>query len=478
MKQQDEGRWARLRFAVVGPLLAAPPPHGGLRVEVERLARQEWRHPVTGAPTRFSFVTIERWYYQARRADQDPVGALRRRVRSDAGRSRTLFAPLIEALQAQYRQHPDWSAQLHYDNLNALVENDPSLGPLPSYATLARYMRAHGLQRKRRPRRAGEAAAAARREQCEIRSYETEYTHGLWHADFHHGSLRVLDKRGQWRTPLLLAVLDDHSRLACHLQWYLGETAQNFVHGLSQALMKHGLPRALMTDNGKAETAGEVRDGLHELGILHATTLPYSPNQNGKAERFWSIIEGRLLAMLQGVDSLSLAQLNDATQAWVQKDYNNRVHRELGATPTTRFLESPHVGRECPPGEMLRRAFRTGAIRRQRRGDGSLSLEGVRFEVPSQYRHMRDLHLRYASWDLSTIDLVDPRHRTWLCALYPLDKNANADGERRHVRPVDTDPTPAAGEMAPLLKQILDDAAATGLPPAFLPSNEDMDNET
>ena len=167
--------------------------------------------------------------------------------------------------------------QLHHDNLKVLAENDPSLGPLPATC----YMRAHGLQRKRR--RAGEAAAAARREQREIRSYEAEYTHGL--ADFHHGSLRVLDKRGH--TPLLLAVLDDHSRFACHLQWYLGETAQNFVHGLSQAL--HGLPRALMTDNGKAETAGEVRDGLHELGILHTTTLPYSPNQNGKVERFWSV---------------------------------------------------------------------------------------------------------------------------------------------------------------------------------------------
>ena len=58
--------------------------------------------------------------------------------------------------------------------------------------------------------------------------------------------------------------------------------------------------------------------------MAHDTTLPYSPNQNGKVERFWSVTEGRLLAMLQGVDSLSLAQLNEATQAWVQKDYNNR----------------------------------------------------------------------------------------------------------------------------------------------------------
>ena len=89
--------------------------------------------------------------------------------------------------------------------------------------------------------------------------------------------------------------------------------------------------------------------------------------------------------------------------------------------------------------------------------------------MPSQYRHMRKLHLRYASWDLSTIALVDPGHGTWLCALYPLDKSANADGERRQVRPVETDVATATG--APLLKQLL--AAATGLPPAFLPTNED-----
>ena len=209
---------------------------------------------MTGAPARFSFVTIERWYYQARRAEQDPVGALRRRVRSDA--ARTLFAPLGAAIAIPTKSQLVGATALRQPQ----GIGRPSLGPLPSYATVARYMRT--LQRKRRPKKAGEAAAAERREQYEIRSYE--HAHGLWHADFHHGSLRVLDKRGRWHTPLLLAVLDDHSRFACHLQWYLGETAQNFVHGLSQALMKHGLPRA--TDNGKAETAGEVRTGLHDLG--------------------------------------------------------------------------------------------------------------------------------------------------------------------------------------------------------------------
>ena len=38
-------RWARLRFSVVGPLLASPPPPGQLHDELERLASKHWLHP-------------------------------------------------------------------------------------------------------------------------------------------------------------------------------------------------------------------------------------------------------------------------------------------------------------------------------------------------------------------------------------------------------------------------------------------------
>ena len=97
-------------------------------------------------------------------------------------------------------------------------------------------------------------------------------------------------------TDELLAVIDDHSRLICHLQWYLDAPAQTLVHGLGQAVQKRGLPRALMTDNGSAMRADEFTAGLHTLGILHETTLPYSPYQNAKQETFWATLEGRLMA--------------------------------------------------------------------------------------------------------------------------------------------------------------------------------------
>jgi putative transposase len=134
-----------------------------------------------------------------------------------------------------------------------------------------------------------------------------------------------------------MGVLDDHSRLCAHAQWYLSETAENLVHGLCQGFEKRGLPRALMSDNGAAMTAAETVQGLERLGIVHEKTLPYSAYQNGKQEVFWGQVEGRLLAMMQNCIDLSLAQLNVATLAWIELEYNRKVHSELAQSPLDRF---------------------------------------------------------------------------------------------------------------------------------------------
>jgi transposase InsO family protein len=481
----DSGRdgWARLRFAVVGPLLAAPPERGALRGALARLAAQTWRHPITRAPISFAFPTIERWYYAARKATRDPVGVLRHRRRKDAGQQRALSARLRLLVQEQYQAHRSWSYQLHLDNLVVLIAEDPTLGAVPSYSTLRRYMTAQDLCPVPRPSTSespGLAAALHRREHFEVRSFEAAYVHGLWHLDFHHGSRKVLSRTGAWVRPRLLGVLDDRSRLACHLQWYLDETAETLVHGLTQAIQKRGLPRALLTDNGAAMLAAEVGQGLATLGIVHETTLPYSPYQNAKQEVFWAQVEGRLLAMLDGETDLTLERLNTATQAWVELAYHRARHRELGCTPLERYLAGPDVGRSSPSSEELRRAFRAEVDRTQRRSDGTVSLEGQRFEVPARYRHLRRLRVRYARWDLSAVDLVDPHTGVILSALYPLDKTANADGQRRRVTPTPAtprEPVLATATTAPLLRKLLADYAATGLPPAYLPRPETPPDE-
>lgn len=477
-----QDRWARLRFAVVGPLLSAPPAAGELARELTRLAEKVWHHPVSGEPVRWARSTIERWYYMARAEPKDPVGVLRRRVRKDAGQARGVSPELAQAMRAQYREHPSWSYQLHVDNLRVLVGRHPELGALPSYTTLRRWMKAHGLFKKRRrprPPTPGETRAEQRLRELETRSYEAEYVNALWHLDFHAGRRNVLTPDGRWMGPHLLGVLDDRSRLACHLQWYLAESSETLVHGLSQAIMKRGRPRALLTDNGSAMLAAETTEGLLRLSVHHTTTLPYSPHQNGKQEVLWAQVEGRLMPMLEGVEKLTLELLNEATQAWAELEYNRSLHSELGCSPLDRFLAERSVGLPSPSAEELRRAFRAQLVRTQRGSDGTVSLLGRRYEVPARFRHLERLCLRCARWDLSAVELVDVRSGASLAPLWPLDRTKNADGRRRTLDDDDgSEATPVpSGSVAPLLQDLLARYAATGLPPAYLPLHREAEPE-
>jgi len=469
-------RWAQLRFAVIGTLLAAPPKAGELQLALTALAAREWQHPIRHEPVRFARSTLERWYYQARRAPVDPVGQLRRRLRADAGQQPAIGEALRQVLRAQYDAHRSWSYQLHVDNLRAQVTADPRLGPMPSSATVRRYMQAQGLLRQRRRTardRPGAGPIDAARQPREVRSYEVEYVGGLWHADFHHGSLKVLTAAGAWVTPVLLAFLDDRSRLCCHAQWYLAETAETFVHGLIQAIQKRSLPRALLTDNGSPMIAAETREGLTRLGITHDTTLPYAPHQNAKQEVWWAQVEGRLLAMLEGIaHELRLDRLNEATQAWVELEYQRTRHREIGQTPLARFLAGPDVLRPSPPPEGLRTAFTTEQTRAQRRSDGTITVEGVRFEVPARLAHVPRLTIRYARWDLASVLVCDRRTGDVLGTLYPIDKVRNADAVRRPRPSPRVEPAPpTTGLVAPLLQTLLEQYRATGLPPAYQPTD-------
>src|SRR3989454_8746639 len=155
-------------------------------------------------------------------------------------------------------------------------------------------------------------------------------------------------------------------------------SAEELCHGLRQGFLKRQLPRSILFDNGSAMIAAETEQGLTRLSVLYENTLPYSPYQNGKQESFWGQIEGRLLPMLEGVADLTLDQLNEATLAWIEMEYNRKVHSEIGQTPLARYLSDKDEGQPCPSTERRQRAFTTEVKRTQRRSDGTLSLEGIR----------------------------------------------------------------------------------------------------
>jgi putative transposase len=474
-------RWAQFRFAVIGELLSCPPPQGQLQKAIDRLARQHYHHPID--PDRricLGQSTIERWYYKAKQA-ADPIAVLGRKIRSDAGMRWSMPQELLAILKSQYEAHRRWNVQLHYDNLKALVRQQPQLGSVPSYKTVLRCMRDNGWTQSRQPAHPshGQLRAAQRLEHREVRSFEVRHVHGLWHLDFHQAKIAILDATGTWHRPVVLAILDDHSRLCCHLQLYLAETAECLVHGLTQAFMKRGLPRALMSDNGAAMLAEETRRGLERLGIVHKTTLPYSPYQNGKQESFWGQLESRLIELLRGVRDLKLSFVNQAAQAWVEQDYHRRCHNEIQTTPLQRMLDGLDVSRPAPDGDTLRLSFTRRIHRAPRRSDATVVVDGVRYEMPARFAHLPGVILRAPGWDKSRMTLVDPVTDAPLAHLLPQDKAKNASGIRRTLPAVGSDePAPCTPDdpLPALLRQWLSDYAATGLPPAYLPK-EELDHE-
>jgi transposase InsO family protein len=464
-------RWAEFRFSVIGHLLASPPPPGQLQEELKKLSLKVWNHPQKKTTKRFSLSTIERWYYLALKEKMSPLDKLQRKIRSDLAASKVLSLEVRGLLKRQIEEHKSWSMKLHGDNISSVIRTK-NLGKPPSYSSVRRFLKKIGYQQRSRRKsdRMGQLIADLRLEKVETRSYENPYVGGLWHLDFHKSSREIITASGEIVYPNLLGIIDDHSRLICHLQWYLNETAECLIHGFMQALQKRGLPRSLMSDNGSAMTSKEFTRGLGELGILHETTLPYSPQQNGKQEVLWSQVEGRLMAMLENKKTLTLKELNEATIAWAEIEYNKKDHSEIKATPLSRFLNSKGVLRTCPESKKLRDAFRNEEVRKVRRSDGTIPIEGVRFEIPSRYRHLEKVRIRYARWDLSLVDLTDENTGAILCQLHPLNKAKNSSGERKSIEgKQDLAITQTEDKMAPLLEEILSNYSATGLPFAYQP---------
>jgi transposase InsO family protein len=98
--------------------------------------------------------------------------------------------------------------------------------------------------------------------------------------------------RGKRAHPGLLALhvaVDDHSRMAFVqlLPDQKAETTIGFLNDAREFFARHGFPvRALLTDNGSCYRSHLFRHACQRLEIKHRRTRPYSPQTNGKAERF------------------------------------------------------------------------------------------------------------------------------------------------------------------------------------------------
>jgi transposase InsO family protein len=112
--------------------------------------------------------------------------------------------------------------------------------------------------------------------------YEACQVNLIWHTDLHLYSLTHV-----W----MIAFIDDCSRRIMGWEFLSDKSSASTATVLRRVLAEVGeKPLCVWSDNG-TEFQGEFRDVLERELISPAYTEPYTPQQNGKIERFWPTVE-------------------------------------------------------------------------------------------------------------------------------------------------------------------------------------------
>ena len=141
--------------------------------------------------------------------------------------------------------------------------------------------------------------------------------------------------------------VDDASRLA-YTEILPDERKESAVAFLERALAWFaGLGvtvERVMTDNGSAYRSHAFRQAVHDAGLKHKRTRPYTPRTNGKAEQFIQT-SLREWAYLQAF--ASSAERSAAMQPWLHRYNRHRPHSALGGKPpSTRLTKDNLLGND------------------------------------------------------------------------------------------------------------------------------------
>lgn len=186
--------------------------------------------------------------------------------------------------------------------------------------------------------------------------------------------------QGRLRKLYLVSLMDDASRLIPHSAFCLGETALDIEGVLKQAVLKRGLPKKMVIDNGAAYRSGSLQGICARLGIPLIYCRPYAPEGKGKLERWHRTVRAQFLSEIEP-SSLTLEGLNSRWWAWLEQHYHTAEHSTLGCSPINRYQRD--LSRIRPLGEKAARLDELfyHRIERKVRKDGAISYEGTRFEV-------------------------------------------------------------------------------------------------
>jgi transposase InsO family protein len=223
----------------------------------------------------------------------------------------------------------------------------------------------------------GEKLNNVNTEAVDKRRFEAQFPNEIWQSDVMHGPY-VKVSGPKRKKVYLLAILDDHSRLIIHAQFYFSEGISDFRECLKSAIEKRGLPQKLYIDNGSCYRALHLEQIAAALGISIKHSRPYTPQGRGKIERWFKYVRDNFLAIPNSTNNIHLDELNEDFDEWVDA-YNNKKHGTTKEKPVDRYQKNLECVRPAPIN--IIDYFRRVTVRKVKK-DRTISLHGVIYEAP------------------------------------------------------------------------------------------------
>jgi transposase InsO family protein len=387
MDENKREEIALFRYGLILPFLMPDELEWGVKGEMrKRLAQQPYNIPHSSKHT-VDEETIRKWLanYKANGFD-----GLKPKGRNDAGKVRKISSEAWEKAVALKKEVPSRSVRkiiriMETHKMIQLGEIKPS--------TLARQFHAHGLDRKT-------LAKSAKT----FRRFEADRPNQIWQSDILYGPyLPDPNQPEKNKRTYLVAFIDDFSRLAPHAEFYWDEKFPTLENTFKIAMLKRGMPEIIYVDNGKVYHARQLDAVCASLGIRKISCQPYSPEGKGKVERFFRTVRDDFLEEPEIGKVQTLPELNKLFWAWLEVDYQQRVHSSTGVAPLTRWRD--HIGNYLRTiGEKELVELFLWQVNRTVNKVGLVSVQGIEFEVESML-HNKKVEVRYNPFDLSCVHI-------------------------------------------------------------------------
>jgi transposase InsO family protein len=292
----------------------------------EYLSREEKRHyrRKVCENLQISERTLRRYLQRFR---EEGVRSLTRKQRSDAGHMRVFSEQILTRAKQLLAQNNRRSIPM----LMELLRADEQVGELVkqiSPSTLYFHLKQTGHEF-----RGGNNDPPV----GIYRRFEAEYPNQLWQGDARYGiPLPHPTKTGKRKMTYLFAWMDDFSRKIMGARYYWDTKLPRMEDIFRRAVLRWGLPLRLFCDNGKVYVSKHFLILVSDLGIKKIHHRAYASWAKGKIENVMKAFK-RFQSEAAVAGFQTLQELNSALAAWIEVEYNNKVHSGTGETPNERW---------------------------------------------------------------------------------------------------------------------------------------------